>query len=197
MTRDERFRGTEHPRVFRAPSAVVGLVLGAALAVVLLGDAAIRAGIGEMLLIAPWVLLALWGVYALLFAPHVRIDPNGIRIHNPLRVSDIAWARVSDIDMRLQLEVKTDEPRVYKAFGGPVAGRPGRPPLRRGDDDRARREPPAIRDLQVIQDAWESARPTAPKNGSVRRFWDIPSAISLLVLIVWVIIALFISGGLR
>lgn len=196
MTRDERFRGAEHPRVFRAPSSVVGLVLGAALGLVLLGDAALRAGVGEMLLLAPWVLLAVWAVYALLFAPHVRVDAAGIRIHNPLRITEIAWARVTDIDMRWQLEVRTDEPRVAKAFGGPVAGRPGRPALRR-DDERGRREPPAIRDLQLIQDAWESARANAPVDGAVRRFWDIPSLISLAVLVLWVIIALFISGGVR
>ena len=196
MTRDERFRGAEQPRVFRAPSSVFGLVLGAALAVVLLADAALRAGVGEMLLLAPWVLLALWAVYALLFAPHVRIDADGIRIHNPLRIVDIAWARVTDIDMRWQLEVSTDEPRVVKAFGGPVAGRPGRPALRR-DDERGRREPPAIRDLQLIQDAWESARASAPAKAAVRRFWDIPSLITLAILVVWVIIALFISGGVR
>ncbi|MFJ4039250.1 hypothetical protein ACIPVB_14375 [Microbacterium sp. NPDC090007] len=182
--------------MFRAPSAVVGLILAASLAAVLLGDAALRAGVGEMLLIAPWVLLAVWGVYALLFAPHVRIDAHGIRIHNPLRITRVAWARVTDIDMRWQLEVHTDEPRVVKAIGGPVAGRPGRPALRR-DEERSRREPPAIRDLIVIQDAWESARPTADPEGVVRRVWDIPSVISLAVLIVWVIIALFISGGVR
>lgn len=196
MTRDERFRGADYPRVFRAPSSIFGLILGAALALVLLGDAALRAGVGEMLLLAPWVLVALWAVYALLFAPHVRVDAGGIRIHNPLRVTDIAWARVTDIDMRWQLEVRTDEPRVAKAFGGPVAGRPGRPALRR-DDERGRREPPAIRDLQLIQDAWESARATAPADGAVRRFWDIPALISLAVLVLWVIIALFISGGVR
>ncbi|WP_225310318.1 PH domain-containing protein [Microbacterium testaceum] len=181
--------------MFRAPSSIVGLIVAAVLAVVLLGDAALRAGVGEMLLLAPWVLLALWAVYALLFAPHVRIDADGIRVHNPLRIVDIAWARISDIDMRWQLEVRTDEPRVVKAFGGPVAGRPGRPALRR-DDARGRREPPAVRDLQLIQEAWESARASAPKSGVVRRAWDIPSVISLLVLICWVMIALFISGGL-
>jgi hypothetical protein len=196
VTRDERFRGAEHPRVFRAPSSVVGLVVAVTLAVVLLADAGLRAGVGEMLLLAPWVLLGLWVVYAFLFAPHVRIDAHGIRIHNPLRVTDIAWARVRGIDLQWQLRVATDEPRVYKAFGGPVAGRPGRPPLRR-DAERDRREPPAIRDLVVIQDAWEAARDTAPASGAVRRFWDIPSAVSLLVLICWAIIALFSSGGVR
>jgi hypothetical protein len=195
VTRDERFRGAEHPRVFRAPSAVFGLILGAVLAIVLLGDAALRAGLGEMLLIAPWLLLALWAVYALLFAPHVRIDASGIRIHNPLRTVAIPWARVSDIAMRWQLEVRTDEPRVYKAYGGPVAGRPGRPPLRRDGEGR-HREPPAIRDLALIRDAWESAREGAPA-GAVRRAWDIPSLISLGVLIVWVTISLFISGVVR
>ncbi|WP_228163474.1 PH domain-containing protein [Microbacterium testaceum] len=195
MTRDERFRGAGHPRVFRAPSAVFALALGAVLAAVLLVDAALRAGVGEMLLIAPWLLLALWGVYALLFAPHVRVDADGIRIHNPLRIADIPWPRVVDIDMRWQLEVRTDEPRVSRAYGGPVAGRPGRPPLRR-DDDRGRREPPAIRDLLLIREAWESARDTAPA-GAVKRAWDVPSLISLAVLIVWVTISLFISGVLR
>lgn len=182
--------------MFRAPSSVVGLVVAVALAVVLLGDAALRAGVAEMLLLAPWVLLALWVVYAFLFAPHVRIDGEGIRIHNPLRVTAVAWARVRDIDLQWQLRVTTDEPRVYKAFGGPVAGRPGRPPLRR-DAERDRREPPAIRDLVVIQDAWGAARDTAPASGAVRRFWDIPSAVSLLVLVCWAIIALFSSGGVR
>ena len=181
--------------MFRAPSAVSGLVLGVVLVVVLLVDAGLRAGVGELLLIAPWLLLALWGVYALLFAPHVRIDARGIRVHNPLRIADIPWGRVTDIDMRWQLEVRTDEPRVYKAYGGPVAGRPGRPPLRR-DDDRARREPPAIRDLVLIQDAWESARGDAP-NGAVRRGWDIPSLASLMLLVAWVSISLIISGLLR
>lgn len=196
MTRDERFRGAQHPRVFRAPSSVVALAGGVALAAVLLVDAALRAGVGDMLLIAPWVLLALWGVYALLFAPHVRVDASGIRIHNPLRIVDIAWARVTDVEMRWQLEVSTDQPRTYRAFGGPVAGRPGRPPLRR-ETTPARHEPPAIRDLVVIRDAWEAARDTAPASGAVRRFWDIPSAVSLLALICWAIIALFSSGGVR
>lgn len=196
MTRDERFRGAEHPRVFRAPSSVVGLIVAVGLAVVLLVDAALRAGVGQMLLIAPWLLLAVWGVYALIFAPHVRIDANGIRIHNPLRIVDIGWARVTDIEMRWQLEVSTDEPRTYKAFGGPVAGRPGRPPLRR-DPRGDRGEPPAVRDLVVVRDAWESAREPASASRAVHRFWDIPSAVSLLALLVWVIIALFISGGVR
>lgn len=181
--------------MFRAPSAVFGLVLATVLVVVLLGDAALRAGVGEMLLIAPWVLLVLWGVYALLFAPHVRTDADGIRIQNPLRIAEVPWARVTDIDMRWQLEIRTDEPRTYKAYGGPVAGRPGRPPLRR-DDDSGRRQPPAIRDLTLIQDAWESAREGAP-HAPVRRAWDFPSLIALAVLIVWVTISLFISGVSR
>ncbi|MCI9858138.1 PH domain-containing protein [Microbacterium proteolyticum] len=182
--------------MFRAPSSVIGLVVAVALAVVLLGDAALRAGVGAMLLLAPWILLAVWAVYALLYAPHVRISADGIRIQNPLRVTDIAWARVREIDLQWQLRVLTDEQRTYKAFGGPVAGRPGRPPLRR-DDVADRGEPPAIRDLVVIRDAWEASRDSAPPAGPIHRFWHIPSVVSLLALIVWVIIALFISGGVR
>jgi len=179
--------------VFRAPSAVVGLLVGGVLAAVLLGDAAIRAGIGPALLLAPWILLVLWGVYALIFAPHVRIDSDGIRIHNLLRVIDVPWGRVTEIDMRWQLQVHTDEPRRYKAYGGPVAGRPGRPPVRR-DADRDRREPPAIRDLVLIQEAWFAAQDRGEGEGDVRRRWDAPSLISLALIGAWVIIALFSSG---
>lgn len=177
--------------MFRAPSAWFGLVLGAALVVVLLGDAVLRSGVGEMLLIAPWLLLVLWGVYALLFAPHVRTDAYGIRIHNPLRIVEIPWGRVADIDMRWQLEVRTDEPRVYKAYGGPAAGRPGRPSPRRDDDDR--RQPAAVRDLVSIQDAWESARANAPAGAVVRR-WDLVSLVSLPILLAGAAVALVIAG---
>ena len=178
--------------MFRAPSAVLGLALGAVLVLVLLGDAALRAGVGEMLLIAPWLLLALWAVYAFLFAPHVRTDASGIRIHNPLRTVSIPWGRVTDIGMRWQVEVRTDEPRVYKAFGGPATGRPGRPALRR-DDDRAHREPPAVRDLALIQDAWESVREGAPTGPVVRR-WDLPSLVSLAILVAAAVVAVLIAG---
>lgn len=194
MTRDERFRGAEHPRVFRAPSAVVGMVVTALLALVLLGDAALRAGLGPMLLLAPWILLLVWGVYAFLFAPHVRIDSGGIRIHNLLRVIDVPWARVTDVDLRWQLEVTTDEPRVVKAYGGPTSGRPGRrsrPP----EVDRDRREPPAIRDLVLIQEAWSAAQDRGTGGGSVRPSWDAISLVALALLGLWGVIALLISGG--
>lgn len=194
MTRDERFRGAEHPRVFRAPSAVVGLVVAAIATLVLLGDAVVRAGFGSMLLLAPWILMGLWGVYAFIFAPHVRTDSHGIRIHNLLRVIDVPWDRVTQIDMRWQLEVTTDEPRVVKAYGVPMKGRPGRPAGPR-DADEERREPPAVRDVGLIQEAWFSARDRATSSGPVRRSWDALSLVALAVLGVWAVVAVVVSGG--
>lgn len=181
--------------MFRGASSIVGLVLAAVVAVVLLVDAGLRAGMNETLLIAPWVLLALWAVYALIYAPHVRVDGGGIRIHNPLRIAEIPWARVTGVDMRWQLEVRTDEPRVYKAFAGPAPSRPGRTPLRR-NDARGHRKPPAIRDFVLIEEAWESSRMKTAAGGIVRRSWDVPVVASLLCLLVWAAIALSISIGL-
>ena len=51
------------PRVFRVTGAAWLLGLSAAIAIVLLIEAAVRSGVGEALLLTPWLLLVIWVVY--------------------------------------------------------------------------------------------------------------------------------------
>ena len=186
--------GPTHRRVFRAPSGAIGLVVGGVIALVLLIDVVIRAGWLDLFLLAPWVLLVLWIVYVLTFASHVATDTEGATVQNLLRVVRVPWARVTEVSMRYQVSFALDDGSAVRAFGGPVAGRPGRLG-RRDDSPRARREPPALRDLELIREQWESSREDAAPAAAVRRSWDLLGLISLAVIVVWAVSAVFIAGG--
>jgi hypothetical protein len=180
-------------RVFRAPSAIVALIASAVVAVLLLGDAALRAGVAEALLLAPWVLLALWGVYVAVYVSHIRIDAEGVRVHNMLRITDVGWGCVDEIELRWQVIFDLVGGGVVKSYGGPVAGRPARPGMRPGAAER--RQAPAVRDLDLIREQWYQARDAGAAPTGVRRSWDIPALIALAAIAVWAVSAVIIAGG--
>ncbi|MGO1802758.1 MAG: hypothetical protein ACTHZW_09100, partial [Microbacteriaceae bacterium] len=66
------------PRVFRVTGAAWLLGLSAAIAIVLLIEAAVRSGVGEALLLTPWLLLVIWVVYVMGIASDVRADAAGV-----------------------------------------------------------------------------------------------------------------------
>lgn len=179
-------------RVFRATSATVGMIAAAVVALALLVDAAVRAGFAEMLLLAPWVLLALWGVYVVVYAPHIRIDSSRVRVHNLLRIVEFPWRAVQDMELRWQVRFRLSTGQDVASFGGPVAGRPGRPPLRFGSE---RREPPALRDMELLREQWIAATEdsgAAAQASEIRRTWDVWALIAFAVLAVWAVSALLI-----
>ncbi len=184
-------------RVFRAPSATVGAIVAALVAAALLVDAGIRAGLGETLLLAPWVLLVLWFVYVLVYAPHIRTDSAGVRVHNVLRIAEFPWTAVRDIELRWQVRFRLNSGVDVASFGGPVAGRPGRPPLRLGGE---RREPPAVRDMELLREQWITATqdetvdgpPAVGETPVLSRHWDIPALIALAVIAAWAVSVLTI-----
>lgn len=180
-------------RVFRAPSATVVLIASAAVALFLLGDAFVRGGPVTGLLLAPWVLLAMWGVYVFSFVSSVQTTPDGIRVQNLLRIVDVPWGRISDIIMRWQLRIELTDGGVIRCFGGPVAGRPGRP-TRRLEPQAGRGAPPAIRDLELIREQWQDAAESRAPAGDVRRSWDVWALVALGALIVWAVAAVLITG---
>jgi len=182
------------PRVFRAASGTVALILASLVTLLLLVDAVIRAGWGEMLLIAPWLLLVLWFIYVGTFVSHVAIDADGATVQNLLRVVRVPWARVTDIGIRYQVRFSLDDGRIVNAFGGPVAGRPARPGLREDRNPRAR-IPPALRDLELIREQWLDATETGSDGGPVVRRWDLPALGVLLLILVWGLSAVLISGA--
>ncbi len=181
-------------RIFRAPSAVVVLIASAAVGALLLVDAVARAGIVTGLLLAPWVLLALWGVYVFAFVSYVRTDAVGMRVQNLLRIVDVPWSQVSEIHLRWQLVISLRSGGVVRSFGGPVAGRPARPP-RRVDVDSAPRTPPAVRDLEMIREQWEEVTEAGAPAGEVRRSWDLWPVLALGLILAWAVIAVLITGG--
>ncbi len=121
MTDDTRPEGV---RTFRAPSGPVAMVIGVALSLFLLGDAVARAGWGQMLLLAPWVLLVLWVVYVNTFASVVRIDDQGAMVQNLLRRTTFGWSRVRGVDLRWQLTFSLEDGKELSCYGGPAKASP-------------------------------------------------------------------------
>jgi len=170
-------------RIYRPVSATIGMIASAGIAGLLLVDAFLRGGFEQGMLLAPWVLLVLWGVYAFVYAPHVRTDAAGIRLHNVLNVVDIPWGQVSGIRLRWQLEITLRDGRVMRAFGGPTLTRSRRQRRETPETDAVA---PSVHDLTQIQEAWEQAgeRETAG-TGPVRRRPDIPAFIALGIIVAW------------
>ena len=193
-------------RVLRALSGSVALIVTGAIALVLLGDALVRAGILEMLRLAPWVLLAVWGVYVLIYASHIAFDARGATVQNYLRVTRLSWHDVQDLSLRWQVVFTLSDGTAVTAYGGPVVGRPGRAGRRDGDRGRRREEderravPAALREFGELRDAWHQAESEVPSAGASRaravRSWDVPALIALAVIVIGAVIASLSTGGL-
>jgi len=181
----------ETARTFRAVSGPVYLVLCALLALFLLGDAVVRAGWGQMLLLAPWILLGLWVVYEIAFVSFVRIDDAGATVQNMLRRTTVGWRRVRDIDLRWQLVFSLDDGTDVTCYGGPARARQRRGGARQ--DGEERKAPTSLRDLTDIRDRWEAADLTA--DAPIRRSWDRPALAALGVIVVWAVIAILIANA--
>ncbi|WP_447912407.1 PH domain-containing protein [Microbacterium phyllosphaerae] len=180
----------EAARTFRAASGPVSLVLCSLLALFLLGDAVVRAGWGQMLLLAPWVLLGLWVVYEIAFVSVVRVDAQGAVVQNMLRRTSFGWSRVRDIDLRWQLLFTLDDGKDLACYGGPARARPIRRPTSGDDEAKA---PAGLRDLTEIRDRWQDAPATA--DAPIRRTWDAQALIALAAIILWTVISVVIANA--
>ncbi|WP_308493599.1 hypothetical protein [Microbacterium terrisoli] len=160
----------------------------------LLGDAVIRGGWGETLLLAPWPLLALWGVYVAAFASSLAIDDEAITVQNILQLVRIPWGRVSDLQWPWQVQITMDDDAHVRAIGGPLQGRSARRP-----GDPAQTPAGTRAQFDAIERAWhagrEHAAPGTGAQGAVRRSWDVPALVALAVLVVWAVIAVLVTGG--
>ncbi len=174
----------------RAVSGPVFLVLCSLLALFLLGDAVVRAGWGQMLLLAPWILLGLWVVYEVAFVSSVRIDDAGGTVQNMLRRTSFGWRRVRDVDLRWQLVFSLDDGTDVTCYGGPARARPPHAGARDGEEPKA---PTSLRDLTDIRDRWESAADTA--DAPIRRSWDRPALLALGAILIWAVVAVVLTNG--
>ncbi|MDT0156677.1 PH domain-containing protein [Microbacterium sp. ARD32] len=181
--------GTATP--FRNRGGVAMLVICAVLVAALLIDAAVRAGIGRALLLAPWPLLVLWVVHVVGVASRVRPSPDGLFVQNLLRTTRAPWARVEQIRMRWQIEATLDDGTVLTCFGGPARRRPQRlGPGRRLEDANGGADDAvaALRRAKSEADAGAAA-----SADPIRRGWDLPALAVLAVLIIWAVVAVLVT----
>ncbi|MBA8817299.1 hypothetical protein FHX48_002398 [Microbacterium halimionae] len=160
------------------------LAVVAIIAAALLIDAGVRAGFVELLLLAPWLLLMVWGAYVASFASHIKVDSSGVSVQNFLRRTWIPWSEVEDVVLRWQLEFVLVDGSKVTGMGGPAVGAIART---RGG---GRGE----RDAEVVRDFWRSAdgHPGAqPKS----RSWDLRAVLALVVILVWAAIAILVAGS--
>ncbi|PRB15204.1 hypothetical protein CQ042_09695 [Microbacterium sp. MYb62] len=187
MMSDEQSEGV---RTFRAPSGPAALLIGTLLALFLLGDAVVRAGWGQMMLLAPWVLLVLWIVYVNSFASSIRVDDDGVRVQNALRRIEFGWQRVRAVDLRWQLVFSLDDGKDLSCYGGPAKAGSIRMPSRSDGEEKV---PAGIRALTEIEERWQAAPDTA--DAPIRRSWDRPAVIALGVIVVWAVIAILVANA--
>jgi hypothetical protein len=154
----------------------------------LLVDALVRGGLVTTLLIAPWMLLALWGVYVVVFCSIVTTDAAGITVQNFLRRTVVPWGAIADIELRYQLIITTRAGRRIACYGGPASGRR----MRGGDSDRV---PRAVRDAARIRDDWQDAVHAGAPDGPVTRSWDVPALVALVVIALGIGVAVAVSGA--
>lgn len=184
-------RNPDVGRTFRSTSGVIAFFALGAFGLGVLAEAAFRAGLAEMLLLAPWVMAGVWAVYVLSAASMVRVDARGVVVQNYLRRTSFGWAQVRDVDLQWQLQFTVmDAQRKLTCWGGPSRGRPQRPRVAEGEAPQAR-VPAGYRELVDITDLWRNAGPDA--TAPIRRSWDLPAIIALGVLILWAIAAVLIA----
>ncbi|QAY61001.1 PH domain-containing protein [Microbacterium protaetiae] len=173
--------------MFRPGSALPIFGISALVVVFLLGDALVRGGLGETLLLAPWPLLALWGVYVSAFASSLEVDEQGATVQNLLRVIRVPWERVRALEWRWQVVFDLDDDSLVRALGGPLESRS----VRRSA--RAEGTPEHIRaQYEYAQRLYEAA--AAPSGAPVRHGWDVPALVALAVLMAWAVIAIVVAG---
>lgn len=190
---------TGRPRVLRAPAGLVWLVGVAAVAVFLLGDVAVRGSVPQALLIAPWLLIPVWFVYVFLYAPHLAVTADGVRVHNILRTVRVPWSTVDEIRMRWQLEFAlTAEARAAGDLGArtrrtgvveawAVTARPRQRPAAR-----AARAHADADTLEVLRGLHASVGPQP--GAHVTRSWNVVALGSAALIAVWCASAWLIAG---
>lgn len=177
------------PRTFRAWTGIVFLGVSVLVSLYLLGDAVVRSDFAHMLLLAPWVLLALWVIYAASAASFLRVDADGVVMQNLLRRTAFGWSHVKDIDFRWQLEFALDDDSAVTSMGGPARSRPRRQTAREQDVEGAK-TPSGVQELADLRQRWKTASDT---DQPIRRSWDRPALGVLVLIVVWAVIAIVIT----
>ncbi|WP_156876523.1 hypothetical protein [Microbacterium luticocti] len=199
----------ERPLVLRALSSQIAFWALVGIAVIFVGDAALRGRIVLALRAGAILLFVLWCAWVFLVRMSIRLDAEAVTAHNLLRWVRVPWGRVADVERRAQLRIVLDDGHAVECWGSPFAPRagarsthgdtdvtpptpakqitatdtPGRQPTGAG----VRRTPGVDGALQAVRGAWQDAPVREP--GAVRRGWDVPAVLIGVVCAVCALLA--------
>ncbi|MGH3690868.1 MAG: PH domain-containing protein [Microbacterium sp.] len=179
----------EDERTFRSSAGAVAMIVSLLLALFLLGDAVVRGGWMQTLLLAPWVLLGLWIVYEISFVSMVRIRDDGAVVQNMLRRTEFGWHRVRDIDLQWQLRFSFDDGTDLTCWAGPAHARPRRSKMRDEETQVSR----SLQSFTDIRDRWQAAA-GHEASAPLRRSWDARALLALGIIVAWAVAAVLIVG---
>ncbi len=174
---------SEERVVFRSGGGTVWMTVTLLVCALLLGDLVVRGSLGQALLIAPWLLLLVWFVYLFVWAPRIVATPDGVAVHNVLRVTRLSWSAIESITARWQIEFRlVDElgQKPLQAWGAPTQ-RPSRSP---------KRTHPSANQLERLRIMLDEA-PGAPVERTVS--WDVPGLVAGGAIVVWALIAILVT----
>ncbi len=126
----------------------------------------------------PWLLLAGWGIVALLWRPRLLVRANGLSVRNILRDHEIPFSELTALRVMQNVSFETTAGRI-PSWGAPGTGKLG-PKMRTG--------PGGIRTLAAlprtqaeVQAAWDAwGRGPASQPGpakAVASSWNVPTAV--------------------
>jgi len=169
------------PLTLRATSSAVSFWAAVAIAVLFMGDAAVR---GAWAVVAAWLpatLFVLWGLWLILYRSSVRVDAEAATVINLARVHTVPWARVDTVAHGPQLVLDLDDGTSVSCWGGPFPPRPGR-----------RSAPEQSEAQRVLQARRDGA---APSTAPAEHRWDVPVlAVGAVLLIAAVVSPLLVNA---
>lgn len=201
MTKDLASGGAT---VLRAVSSIIAFWAFVAIAVVFVGDAALRGRLDVALRAGAVFAFIGWCAWVFLIRMSVRLDAQALTAHNLLRWVRVPWGRVVDVERRAQLRIVLDDDSTVECWGSPFAPRAGGRTRDHGASVPAvtatnspwgqpvggtagmRRGPSVDGALVAVRSVWQASRGA---SGPVTRGWDLPAMAVGAVLAVAVILA--------
>ena len=145
----------------------------------------------------PWLLLAAWAVFVLLWRPRLVVHPDGLTVVNILRDHDVPFARLTAVRVTQTVILDTSEGRI-PSWGAPGVGKlgPRRLPGGKGSGRADFAVPPTQLGVDAAWDAWETrnsagAPAAARDEPAVTHRWNVPAAVVGLVLAVLAVVSVF------
>lgn len=172
--------------VFRSTIGWVWFGLATLVSAYLVIDMAVRAGLWDAFLVAPWLLVICWIVWVFQVAPRIEAGDTGARLHNVLRVIDLPWSAVAEVRLRYSAEFELRAGGKITAWGG-SSRRLHRSIGRRTSED------PADGEAEVLQRLHKHAVGGA---APVTRTWDWASIGAAIVIAAWLVFSLTQTNGI-